>query len=169
MTTLAQFARDESFAECRKHVEYAVYAFFKRHGGDIDELMSAGLVGYVQAAGGYDPSRGARFDTWVRTKVWAALMQHRRKEGEHRERWQQGDDKFDWEKVPQGGSRFKIEEFLSNLAGDALTLAKLVLDSPPEMAQVVTDGDLWGDVLRGMGWSVTQINQACVEIRKALF
>jgi RNA polymerase sigma factor for flagellar operon FliA len=48
-----------------------------------DELVSAGLVGLVQAAQSYDGSRGTTFTTWAYRRVEGAMLDELRASGEH--------------------------------------------------------------------------------------
>jgi RNA polymerase sigma factor for flagellar operon FliA len=46
---------------------------------DIDDLLQAGMVGLLEAAGNFDPSRGASFETYAGIRVRGAMLDDIRK------------------------------------------------------------------------------------------
>lgn len=46
---------------------------------DIDDLMQSGMVGLLEAAGNFDPSRGASFETYAGIRIRGAMLDDIRK------------------------------------------------------------------------------------------
>ena len=46
---------------------------------DIDDLLQAGMVGLLEAAGNFDPSRGASFETYAGIRIRGAMLDDIRK------------------------------------------------------------------------------------------
>ena len=46
---------------------------------DMDDLLQAGMIGLLEAAGNFDPSRGASFDTYAGIRIRGAMLDEVRK------------------------------------------------------------------------------------------
>lgn len=46
---------------------------------EAEDLMQAGMLGLLEAAGSYDPSRGASFETWAGIRIRGAMLDEVRK------------------------------------------------------------------------------------------
>lgn len=147
-----------------------VHKIRRRHGGDFDDLVGeANLIfSRLCVPGDFDPNRGAKFSTWLRTKVFWGLLSYRRRQIRLSEREQAVD--LDEVEVALG-----VEDRPDRwwLEGDAAELVRMVLESPLELADVLAKSredahDRLIGLLLGRGWTWFRITQAFEDVREAL-
>jgi len=76
-TARRQLAMSEDYEEVKGLIRKTVHDFRAAHvrpGTSFDDLMSIANEYFVRAYDSWDVSKGARFITWVRNRVWWGLM-----------------------------------------------------------------------------------------------
>ena len=100
-----------------------------------DDLVSAGMVGLIDAVDRFDPSRGVPFEAFARVRIRGAIIDElRRLDGRGRLFWK----------------RVRMGEPIAERSADALSLDRLVeIGTEPSVADAsepVLEEDLWHDV-----------------------
>ncbi len=74
-------ARDRLVEEHLPLVRYVARKHWKRIRGklDLDDLVSAGTVGLINAVEGFDPDRGLAFSTFATPRIRGAILDHLRR------------------------------------------------------------------------------------------
>ena len=173
MSSITATPNEETLADVEGLLHKLAWDAVKRYGGDWHDYMSACNEGYVEAYESFDPSRGAKFSTWLCWKVWGQIsrMTGRTKLEQHTVN--SGEDIA----LDVHGSRkaFSLYEFLMELSTDSQTVVKLLVESPHDIWDILHHHDTPSCVrggltrtLMGSGWSAARVLESFSEIREAL-
>ena len=152
----------------------AASAFWRRYGGDWEELQQEACYHYARARNEYDPARSADVEQFVLCTVWGGLL----------------DTKIVQARRARLLPRTKLPSALPARRTDQLTLLRrelgedaaevlaLLQDPPAEMRRTVHQRDpRWGpaavraglvDYLKSRGWCALRIAECFGEIEEAL-
>ena len=188
LSTTHKIAAGECYMEVRPIIENEVRKFWLKNGGHYEDLLADASMAYLQGftafmdptfrqKRGYDDSKPGHFEYNIRRWVWACLMDEDRVKKRYRwvDRPVIKNDEFIEEQL-DNVPNFSMFEFLDELSEDAQLAARLVLETPADLAFIAaqrggTDRNLRAVVrqhLAGMGWSVVKINSVFEEVKKAL-
>lgn len=176
MTRRQQHAAQLMYPDVVRMIMKQVREFCLQHGCNLEDMLSAANMGYLEACQSYDRTK-AQFTTHVHHHVWFAMQNELRKQQVERrclqtyrtrKRAEDHNDKTGW-----------LGDFLSTLNSDASYIVWLAINAPTEVLQVAaghTDPRRWGGTLRvhlrsvcaGYGWSKQRIAEAMAEVAEAL-
>jgi hypothetical protein len=161
----------------RKLILYSVYRFWRRFGGDVDELKSEAMELFMEAIGDWTEGSGYPVKAFVRRRVWWGLMDSLEKRCQERRLFKPVPD-FHWDLHPSREfEQFDLDSFMDVLSFDARTVAAIALQppravtqlckkqgsySPPSMRQAMRS------YLMNKGWSKARIDAAFAEVKEAL-
>ena len=155
---------DEVYDDVRDMIHRAAWDAARKHGGDVDDYVSAGNEAFMEAWLTWDPDRGTAFSTWCWWKIRGAITS----ETKRRRPEQLGTD------MPQP-SRFDARRFLLEAGRDAGTVARMLWETPWELDDILHHKDTASCVrggiqrrLKSMGWTWARIMESFDEIREAL-
>lgn len=145
-------------------VELLIYKtatqFRTKYGGDLDDLISVSNLCFLQVyQKPFDPTKGAKFSTWLRIKVWYALLSDRRNRAIRASR----EMTTDWEDIPENLYSCDAEENRWDLSEDAEMLIKAALSG-----QIKTSDSLMGIARDDRGWSWERITNGWKEVQEAI-
>ena len=162
----------------------------RQYGGDFDEAMSDANIAFLDAFDSYNGS--SAFTTWVRTRVWYALITSARKKAEERGRRTRnladekvrgipcssgvGEDGASMFDVPDRSRCSRLREVIEELGEDARIVVQLVVETPAELEQVweAKGGQPRNlrtsirQYLADAGWTAARIAESFFEIRRVL-
>lgn len=74
--TPVEGSQDELVLQHAQLVKRIAYHLVNRLAGnvDVDDLIQAGMIGLLEAAGKYDPSKGANFETFAGIRIRGAML-----------------------------------------------------------------------------------------------
>lgn len=121
-----------------KKVELLVYKtaalYWRRHGGDLDELTAEGNLAFCQAVRTYDPARG-KFSTWLVEKIHHHYLRLYEKS---KTTIKTVGLAFDPSRPGHKSTkRVDWEDYLSKLSGDAREYVAACIDSPPAVIRAL--------------------------------
>lgn len=171
---------DETYRELEKEIEAVVWAFARKHGGDFEEWMSHALVAFTNgmiAITEGAPNLHADNSVELRRHVWFQLFDLHRTQSQHRRKDKcviKQEERCDL--LPTKTPGFNITDFLDGLTDDGKVAAKLVLDTPADIAAAArerggSDRNLRSVIrhyLSGLGWHAERISNSFAEVGKAL-
>ncbi len=173
-TQLESLSSDMDVAKVLNLLKKACWSFQKGNGGDFDELMSEASLAYVQARNGFDPSKGAKFSSWLYQIVRGRLMDWKRKQ--YSKRIPLSEDDPNTVSVNQKMSL--IDAIRQECSPDSGVVVQLILNPPID---VILTARQWRSEkspislriaveqhLRELGWAVSRVWQAFGEIQEAL-
>lgn len=160
----------ETYANVEKLIHSTVHAFArtcKQPYWRWDEMMSEAHAAFMEAYGNYDPSRGAKFSSHLRNRIWWTLLDWRvaqAKEGTRPVESLNGNAEGMGAKPLPVLARLTAE-----LGDDAATVARLAcrLDFLPAMRPGGIRREL-AAMLRGMGWGWARIIESFGELRNSI-
>ena len=174
----------DTYEDVRRLIYKLVRRVHQRYGGDVDEMLSVANVGFMRAYAKFDPKR-AQFNTILGLAVYRHLVNFYRSERRHylpslnRVKGRDDNDEgIQWiDLIPDTRpERFDLPGFAGDLSHDAQLVLGLVLTTPQEIVQYMTDS--FGNVavlragikkyLRHAGWSRERIKGCFAEIKGAL-
>ncbi len=176
MTTPAlQFdAATETYVDVEQLIWHTVHRFYKRHGGDLEELFSRANVIYMDALEKHNLKR-AKFTTYLVRKILWGLTKQKQEESIHAEAVSivKGDA---LKAVPALRMlKFDVDKFVKELSVDAATVARLTLETPGELLAMM--GMKKGlmrarskviDYFCGLGWDIERVADSFQEIGEVL-
>ena len=155
-------------------------SFRRSHGGDLDDLIGEAHVAYMLCLDSYNPAR-SKFGTWVRNKVWFALLERARSTARYHGRFpmecRDAVAGFDDIATRSEPDEFDTDGFLAALGDDARMVAALALEPnidirlDCECRKGRDETKIRKSVtafLRGCGWEPERIAAAFAEVRSAL-
>lgn len=161
-------AADETYEDVKQLIYKLAWQAARRHGGSVDDYVSAGNEGFMDAFHTYSAKAGTAFSTWVWWKIRGAITHeaHRKSFETH--------TGMDMTLVPDQ-SHFDYERFVESLGYDARIMVRMAVESPHEVYDLLHHEDI-GEVLRGglyrrlqaIGWSLARMSESLSEIREAL-
>lgn len=144
------------------------YKFYRRYGGDLEEIKADAMSHFVDAAIGYD-SRMSPQRYWIRNKVWLRLLEDRERRARrhrHETAARRRDDGYhlrsnvDWQ---------------DGLGPDAQEVVNTVINPPPDVQCMLLSGrhkpiskEVLEKYLRQCGWRRCRIRRAFLKIEKAI-
>jgi len=146
-----------------KDVELLIYKtarqFRAKYGGDLDDLISVANLCFLEVYQKPFDARKSKFSTWLRTKVWYALLSDRRKKAVRASR----ETATDWENIPENLYSCDAEESRWQLSEDAEMLIKAALSG-----QVKSSDALMGIACEDRGWSWERLTEGWKEVQEAI-
>ncbi len=175
-TEFAEVACTETYLAVLKVIRHTCSKFVRQNGGDVDDAISIANEAFIRAYNkdDFDGTKSS-FATWIRSKVWYALLDEMRTRVGRTNRMPRVHINLD--RVETEGPGFDTEGFLGTLSEDARIVAEMVLrDSVPLNLEVYGRGEYTpGNVVRGLktvlkelGWSMDRITGSFEEIRTAV-
>lgn len=169
---------EETWQASESFVSQTVHAFYRRYGGDLEELFSEARLHFMKALRSHDPTKGL-LGRRVRKVVWYGLLDTKRIQTKrasklprvHRFDVRQGKvrpDEAGTDDLGQLPARrsFDVDRFLADLSEDASVVVKMALEKPrPAVGQV---RDLIESILCDLGWAYRRVREAFDEIRDVL-
>lgn len=187
---------DDTYEDVKKLISHIVTAFHRSYGGDWEEMFAESNIVFMNVYKAFDPARGSF------TSVLGTSIENRLKDlmfhNARRKTWSLDADgsggKFGSNGVAMLGRKdnhrmtlaadipdrpdctFHLEQFAENLSKDAVTVLKLILDSPAELAAMAeAKGGTprnWRstvrDYLAGLHWHASRIAESFSEIQEVL-
>lgn len=197
MTTVAR-PIDDTYEDVKKLISHIVTSFYRNYGGDWDEMFAESNIVFMNVYKAFDPSRGS-FNSVLGTSIenrLKDLMFHnaRRKTWSLDQDSSSGGKGFGKNRAAGCGSidshkmtlaadipdrpdcTFHLEQFAENLSKDAITVLKLILDSPAELAAMAeAKGGTprnWRSTVReylaNLHWHASRIAESFSEIQEVL-
>jgi len=161
-------ASDDTYRDVVDLLNHMSWQAVKKWGGEFDDFLSVANEAYCRAYRGFDRQRGVRFSTYLWHCVRRAFLDHLAEE----RRWR-GEDSEVLDQLLRPEVR-GIERIMGELSDDARTIARLFIDTPAELAELITPRNpartrraVWG-YLRDMGWSMGRVVVGFEEIRGAV-
>lgn len=163
-------AAEETYLDVQDLLRKQVWDLVKAYGGDFDELMAEANFLFVEAYRGY---RGeVPFSVWIRNWVRWALTDQIRIKLSHQQRYEVVDEHL----LTKTYSAWTPKSLLEELSEDAAMIVRLVLDTPSEIAIVVSGKggqprnfrSTIRSYLGSIGWSAQHISETFDEIRRVL-
>jgi len=163
---------EETYLEVEDLIRKEVWRICKKWGGDFDELMAEGQAVFMAAFDSYSADSGIQFTTWLVNQIrWTLTDQVRSRIGRNK-RFEQVDD----QQIAGGYRDWKPADLLDDLHEDARLVAKLVIDTPEEIARIyfAKGGQPRNlrstirDYLVDLGWTTVRIAESFREIGRAL-
>ena len=154
-------------------------SFRRSHGGDLDDLIGEAHVAYMLCLDSYNPAR-SKFGTWLRTKIWFALLERARSMTRYHGRFpiEYRDPIVGFNGIKTNvPEEFDTDGFLAALGDDARMVAALALKPnidirlDCECRKGRDETKIRKSVtafLRGRGWEPERIATAFAEVRSAL-
>jgi DNA-directed RNA polymerase specialized sigma24 family protein len=171
---------DDNYRDCKAILYHTVIRFKRRYGGDLDDLVSEANEAFLRACYSWREEGGASLKTWVRSKVWHALLKARRKQARrHRLLPTVGAAERLLAGLPQPRA-FDLPGLLRELSEGAAEAARLAVEPPLDVLLAArrhgrgkrlhagARRQAVREYLAELGWSVRRINAAFREIREAL-
>ena len=171
---------EELFKEYEGLVNFTVWKFVEKHGGDFEDLLGDAYLYYMEAVKAYDGrvSLQSNISCWIWDRLldqWRTKANRRNRVGpflrSDSPRWleQRAVDRHSEE-------GWTVEEFLEELTEDARIVVRLCVDTPAEIKRTAEDKGgtprnyrstvrQW---LESVGWSYQRIRESFEEIKTAL-
>jgi len=159
-------AVSETYKDVEKLVYKAAWDFKRRHGGEIDDLISRANEIYLDVFRSHDAGKSP-FTRWLRYKILCGLMDDLRRVL-YRQATIAQELRPDMTDLPQRtlGSILRGDQ----VSGDIHDILHLIGESPSELRSLMRihkRNGLW-DYLRGFGWPARRIQESFEEITEAL-
>lgn len=123
------WAKTHTYDDVKRLIYQTVHRFYKRYGGDLQELQAQANLIFLESYESHDPEK-AQFSTWLVFTLWKRLQGNLRRDLRHRELAPT---------VALGNitmpdrTHFDLDQFMDELSEDARTVASLVLDLPMDI------------------------------------
>lgn len=165
-----------TYEDVEKLVCWTVHKFIRRKGGRFEDWKPVADLAFVRFYHTWNPERGS-FTNWIAFNVYTELLEEQRNICKRQELSKIEVDFAGLEKkIPERTSGFKLFEFLDELGDDAKTVARLAIDTPAELVEVMVG--LGGkphhqrkalrDYLKDLGWTGVRISESFAEIKTIL-
>ena len=159
-----------SYHEHKAWVIRTAISFQDLYGGDLDEIIAEATLHFVKACYAYCPEKAA-MTNWTRVCMWNGLK-----------RWSYKEHKNKFLRIPKdvviidpNNSIQSIELFdwLKGLDDDAAVVARLLLDTPPELKQLLHDEprqiiNSLRKYLVNKNWSENRVNKTVRRLKSTL-
>jgi len=166
-----------TYEDVEKLVCWMVHKFIRRKGGRFEEWKPVADLAFVRFYYTWRPERGS-FTNWIAFNVYTELLEEQRNIARKKELAKIESVDFEEleKRTPERTSGFKLFEFLDELGEDAKIVARLAVETPAELVQVMVE--LGGkphhrrkalrDYLRDLGWTGARISESFAEIKTIL-
>lgn len=166
-------AVNETYRDVERLIYKLAWKAREQHGGHVDDYVSAGNEGFVDAYATYDADKGACFSTWVYWKIKGAITHEARQNAMEQHTVNAGEN-IDLDIFTEK-THFDFGRFVDDLNYDARVVAKMLIESPNEISDILHHKDIDSAVRNGLcrrlkafGWSVARVSESFSEIREAL-
>jgi RNA polymerase sigma factor (sigma-70 family) len=168
--TLRKDCLEETFKDVELLIYDTIHKFQRKYKGDFDDLTGVAFLAFIRAFESFDFEKGYSFSTWLRLQIWHQLQNEWSKE---RRRGQKSKRQRDYQTHYKQNS---LNEFLAEINQDARTIVDLILETPKDLKEMISDIDndmkavksILHDYLLDMGWKKERILLAFHQIEKAL-
>ncbi len=166
-------ALQETYKEMELLVYDTVHKFRRRYGGDFEELNSEANLIFMKACSTYNPEKG-QFSTWLVFLLRNGLIDNLKKRIKDSQHVTYGDiDEHRQDGSHQNHFLINLKDQLKEESKDVLSL---ILDMPKDLeAMTLLRGghpsnlrSSLRDYLLEYGWTVNQIKNSFLDIKKAL-
>ncbi len=154
---------EQRYVEVARLLRKAVRMFVRRHGGEVEDLLSVVHGAFVRCCQTYSGQKGSKFSSWVWYKAWSAMQSHlrhqRRRQAHHpvvKRIWEQVEDPIRTEVSTQSDEPERSE--------DGRDVTELILHVQKKRTQSLRSATI--RYLRDQGWSDYRIRRAMEEIRR---
>ena len=174
---MGNFAMTTTYEDTRLLLYDICHKFRRRYGGNFDDLMSEANLHFMAAYETYDPTKGSKFTTWARFRIWICMLETVRSKMRRAKNPNRPQQEYRDLNTLAAQAKFDIESFVSDLSEDASRVVGLVMDSPQDILYSIRS--LGGhspsnikkallEYLKDLGWSVSRIKESFLEIKQAL-
>lgn len=139
-----------------------------------DVLGQAHLI-FMEAFRSFDPSYNAKFTTWLQIRLWGRLINWLKKEYPENLHLELDDDILCF---ASEADRFRIQDMMKGLSGEARMIVRLVCSTPKELQDIITITKVEGKrdirltiheyLVDRFGWATNEVLSSFKEIRLAL-
>lgn len=182
-TSLRKDILTETYEDMQNLVYKTAWNFYRKYGGDIEDLIGQANLIFIHAVDHYDENKGTEFTTWLVNDINYWLRIYMR--DERRQIYlplssvlDNEDINFD---IPVQDD-FSVLELLDEIEKDAHTIIQLFLDTPKDAIEEYMyrakgkkgrhfEGFMKRRLknrLRQMGWTITRIKEAFNEIKEVI-
>lgn len=169
--------KGETYEDMQQLIKFLANRFAMKTGGDYEELVSDANMVFLRVYDSWEPGRGAKFSSYLSTCVWRQFITNHRKRMRCdvlREAVRTNYVQLHIIDKTQPGNR--LQDLMESLSGDAAMVAKLVIDSPADLAKMAEGKGghprNWvtsiREHLRGLGWTLNRIQMSFEEVGQAL-
>lgn len=171
MPEVKEVATEETYRSVEKLICDLCWRFCRQTGADFDETVAEANLTFVEACRSHVPGR-SKLSTWVHFKVQKKLQTLKRDEARRRDRLPTTNE-VDPDLLSRP-ERFDLERLMMGLSDDAVTIIRLLLETPVDLISLITlhrgrriRRDLFRH-LRAKQWTVARIVESYNEIGEAL-
>ena len=168
------------YSEVEHLITHICNVFRSKHGGDPEDLLSTATQVFVDVYKSWRDGE-APFTSFLSTCIYRRLLDEKRKNLRIKPiRINQGASKYGDMKQPfeiEDTSRtFNFSDFIEEMTDDAKMVVKLVLETPPEIAEIIEGKGGHPKNVRStirqylieLNWTYTRINESFSEIARVL-
>lgn len=150
--------------------------FHKQYGGDLDDWISEGKLVFFRSYWKYDGERGARFSSWLYTKLrfhFCNLRLNRKQDG-FNEVSRVGEKQSTKFITKESIFQERMERMSKHISSEALEVMNLIIQMPQELASAIeASTDMRPQTVRKhlrhylskrLGWSICRIRKTFVEL-----
>lgn len=191
MSTILEAAKEETYMDVHLLLCDIVHKFQSKHGGDYEELKSEANYLFLLAYDSYKDAK-SQFSTWVYFRVWKGLLDYWKKEIKLRKNVIFGEitdspknnSSFQThntiytktEKTTGGEASHFLFHLKNSVSMESCDIINLLVDMPSDLFIMINENRInktnikrcLRKHLRDYGWTVSQITECFIEIRKAL-
>lgn len=150
----------ETYLDVQKFIYSIVHQFVRQYGGEFADLCADANIGFMDAVNKWDASKAA-FTTYLRIRIWAVLIDRRRKELSRNARC--GRINMDLTTVGNRDNSFSLDKFTEELSEDGRVMAEAAVRNP----DIVSKAGL-SRHFKQMGWNQSRIQSAFDEVREEM-
>lgn len=166
----------ETYEDVKLLIFGAVWKFCGGYGGNVDDLISQANLIFIDAFDSYDPSKGAKFTTWLTWKIKKGLLDYMRKERVYVTDIHISNEFI--EEYPALDRSFSVMELLDEMGQDAYIVLQLFFETPRDvMANIVNNYNRADHAqtamrnrlqnrLRQMGWTMRRTKKAFEQLKE---
>ncbi len=172
----------DTYEDTKGIVYDIVFKFWRKYGGELEELQSIGNEAFMDAYKAFDPSRGNSFSTLLHFVVKHRLMDNfwtgrRRRMSSLDNVGADGKTFASQVRDHRTVKPFNLSDFASEMSNDAQTVLQLIVESPQEIADLVVErGNMprnWRSTVRQylrkqLKWTADRVAESFDEIRGVL-
>ena len=160
----------DTYEEVEKLITKLAYQSLCCPSCDVEERISSANEFFMIAYHSYKPGKGTKFSTWLYHQVRGRLMSEcgkcRRRHRKHSYNTEAVDAASD-------SKRHWMDDIrLTDLSDDAMTVVKVVTESPAEIIEMLEDSNDRKGILRtylsALGWTMARVTESFAEIKEAL-
>ena len=161
---------EETYLEVENLLRSIVWKLVRKYGGDFEEMMQEAACIYIAAYENFDGR--IPFSSWLYNWVRWTLMDQLRLRLSRGQRYEPTNE----QDIPGTYRDWTATKFMEEMGEDAAMVAKLVLETPAELAKIVSGKgseprnyrSSIRTYLSDLGWTARRVAASFSEIRHAL-